>query len=59
MTAANPSSSKQGIKSFLLKHGLELDGTIGSGFVWEPPVKICHSSHITNAEIGAYSYVSP
>jgi acetyltransferase-like isoleucine patch superfamily enzyme len=59
MTAANPSSSKQGIKSFLLKHGLELDGTIGNGVVWEPPVKIYHSSRIANAEIGAYSYVSP
>ncbi len=59
MTAADPATSEQGVKSFLLKHGLDLGGTIGNGLVWEAPVKIFHSSRVTAAEIGAYSYISP
>ncbi len=59
MTAADASSSKQDFRSFLLQHGLELDGTIGNSLVWEPPVKLYRSSHVTDVEIGAYSYVSP
>ncbi len=52
-------SSKAEIKAALLGHGLDLNGTIGSGLIWEPPVKIFASSHVTDVEIGAYSYISP
>ncbi|MFC1459548.1 CatB-related O-acetyltransferase [Microvirga arabica] len=59
MTTAQPASSKEGVKAFLLKHGLDLGGTIGDGLIWEAPVKIFHSAHVAGAEIGAYSYISP
>jgi len=56
---AETAASRPSIRSFLLKHGLELDGKIDSGFVWEPPVKIFHSASVVDVEIGAYSYISP
>ncbi len=59
MTTPNESPSKQELKSFLLRHGLELDGTLGSGVIWEPPVKVFRLAVVANTEIGAYSYVSP
>ncbi|MBJ6127993.1 CatB-related O-acetyltransferase [Microvirga splendida] len=59
MSTAQPASSKEEIKAFLLKHGLDLRGTIGQGLIWEAPVKIFHSSHVGAVEIGAYSYISP
>ncbi len=59
MTAPKRTSSTEELKAALLGHGLDLNGTIGSGLIWEPPVKIFHSSHVTDVEIGAYSYISP
>ncbi|MBB4041948.1 acetyltransferase-like isoleucine patch superfamily enzyme [Microvirga flocculans] len=42
-----------------MKHGLDLGGTIGGSLIWEAPIRIFHSSHVVEAEIGSYSYVSP
>lgn len=59
MNAAKPVRSKQELQTLLLGQGLDLSGTIGSHLIWEPPVKIFHSSHVSDVEIGAYSYISP
>ncbi|MGO4389048.1 CatB-related O-acetyltransferase [Microvirga sp. 2YAF29] len=59
MSATKQATSKEGLRTILLKHGLDLDGTIGGSLVWEVPVKIFRSSRLTDVEIGAYSYISP
>jgi acetyltransferase-like isoleucine patch superfamily enzyme len=59
MTAVTPTPAKDRIKAFLLGHGLDLDGSINGSLIWESPVKIFHSAHVHDVEIGAYSYISP
>jgi acetyltransferase-like isoleucine patch superfamily enzyme len=59
MDAATQNPPKEGLRSFLLRHGLDNGGTIGTGLIWEAPVKIFHSCHVSDTEVGAYSYISP
>jgi len=62
MTAAKAAKrvgSKEELRALLLGHGLDLSGTIGKGLIWESPIRIFHSSHVSDVEIGAYSYISP
>lgn len=59
MSAATQVLPKERLRPLLLKYGLDLDGTIGNGLIWESPVKIFHSCHVSDTEIGAYSYISP
>ena len=59
MSAAKKTVSREGLRPLLLGHGLDLAGTIGNGLIWEAPVKIFHSCHVSDTEIGAYSYISP
>lgn len=59
MDAAHQAVSRDEVRSTLLRHGLDLQGTIGRSLTWEAPVKIFHSSHVSDVEIGAYSYISP
>ncbi|WP_114947727.1 CatB-related O-acetyltransferase [Microvirga calopogonii] len=59
MSAAEKVIAKDELRSLLLKHGLDLSGTIGTSLTWESPIKIFRSSHVDDAEIGAYSYISP
>ncbi|WP_052002821.1 CatB-related O-acetyltransferase [Microvirga sp. BSC39] len=59
MDTATQSLPKEGLRSLLLKYGLDNGGTIGNGLIWEAPIKIFHSSHVSETEIGAYSYISP
>ncbi len=59
MNAAVKTVTKGGMRAALLKHGLDLSGTISNGLIWEAPIKLFHSSRVSNVEIGAYSYISP
>ncbi len=59
MDTPTQSPPEEGLRPFLLRHGLDNGGTIGNGLIWEAPIKIFHSSHVSDAEIGAYSYISP
>jgi len=59
MNAVKTGNSGQDLRTFLLGHGLDLAGTIGETLIWEQPVKIFRSCHVSDVEIGAYSYVSP
>jgi acetyltransferase-like isoleucine patch superfamily enzyme len=59
MDTVTQSPPKDGLRSLLLRHGLDNGGTVGNGLIWEAPVKIFHSSLVSDTEIGAYSYISP
>jgi hypothetical protein len=49
--AATHHGSNEGLRSLLLKHGLDLGGTIGGSLIWEPPIKIFRSSHVDDTKI--------
>jgi len=59
MSAAENAATKDDLRSVLLKHGVDLNGTIGTSLTWESPIRIFRSAHVNDAEIGAYSYISP